>query len=171
MRATLAAVTALMIAASPAAAQTNAPATPGFAGQQNKSQVLGTDFIGTPVVTKNGQKIGEIANLVFDQEGKIELAVIGVGGFLGLGEKMVAVPFGTVKSQIAGDKHVFVVDVTTDQFKAAPTFKTLDVQTYKERMNEWHAKALQGWGDIKKRASQMYEEAKERVEEPGTQKQ
>jgi sporulation protein YlmC with PRC-barrel domain len=169
MRTTLAALAAMMMAASPAAAQTNAPATPSFSDQQNKSQVLGTDFVGTPVETKDGQQIGEIANLVFDQEGKIELAVIGIGGFLGLGEKQVAVPFNTVKSQIADNKHAFVVDATKDQLMAAPAFKTLDVQTSNERMNEWHAKALQRWSDIKKHASQMYEEAKERVEETGQQ--
>jgi hypothetical protein len=42
--------------------------------------VLGTNFIRTPVETKSGRKIGEIADLVSDQEGKIELALIGVGG-------------------------------------------------------------------------------------------
>ncbi|MGC1588358.1 MAG: PRC-barrel domain-containing protein, partial [Rhodomicrobium sp.] len=65
MKTTLAAVAALMIAVSPAAAQ-----TPTFMDMQNNTEVLGTDFIGTPVNDKSGQQIGKIANLVFDQTGR-----------------------------------------------------------------------------------------------------
>jgi len=170
MKTTLAAVTALMIAVSPAAAQTSAaPMT--FVDRQNDSEVLGSDFIGTPVTAKDGQQIGKIANLVFDQNGRIELAVIGVGGFLGIGEKDVAVPFDAVKSEVTGGKHVFVIDATKDQLTAAPTYQTLNRQAFDERMKEWRAKAQQSWTDIKGRASKAYEEAKEKVEEARQPKQ
>ncbi len=164
MKTTLAAVTALMIAVSPAAAQTNtAPMT--FVDKQNNSEVLGTDFIGTPVTTKDGQQIGKIANLVFDQEGRIELAVVGIGGFLGIGEKDVAVPFDALKSETVNNKNVFVVDATKDQLKAAPSFQTLNAQALKQRMADWRAKAQQSWADVKSRAAKAYDEAKQRVEE------
>ena len=124
MKTTLAAVAALMIAVSPVAAQTPTAPTPlSFVDKQNNTEVLGTDFIGTPVNTKDGQQIGKISNLVFDQEGRIELAVIGVGGFLGIGEKEVAVPFDAVKSESVNGKHVFVVEATKDELKAAPAYK------------------------------------------------
>jgi len=160
MKTTLAAVAALMIAVSPAAAQ-----TPAFVDMQNNTEVLGTDFIGTPVNDKSGQQIGKIANLVFDQNGRIELAVIGVGGLLGIGEKEVAVPFDALKSEEAGGKHVFVIDATKDQLKAAPAYQTLNKQAFNERMKEWREKAQQSWGDVKSRAEKAYEEAKEKVEE------
>ena len=163
MKTTLAAVTALMIAVSPALAQTAAPVT--FVETQNNTEVLGTDFIGTPVNGKDGQQIGKIANLVFDQNGRIELAVIGVGGFLGVGEKDVAVPFEAVKSDVANGKHVFVIDAAKDQLKAAPTYKTLNAQALNERMKEWREKAQASWTDIKGRASKAYDEAKEKVDE------
>src|SRR5262249_50958947 len=121
MKTTLAALTALMIATSPLAAQT-ATAPLSFADRQNSSEVLGTDFIGTPVTGNDGQTLGKITNLVFDQEGRIELAVIGVGGFLGLGEKEVAVPFDAVKSGEANNKQVFVLDATKEQLQAAPAY-------------------------------------------------
>ncbi len=166
MKTTLAAVAALMIAVSPAGAQTLT-----FMDTQNNTEVLGTDFIGTPVNGKDGQQIGKIANLVFDQNGRIELAVIGVGGFLGVGEKDVAVPFEAVKSEVAGCKHVFVIDATKDQLKAAPTYKTLNAQALNERMKEWREKAQASWTDVKGRASKAYEEAKEKVEEATKPKQ
>jgi sporulation protein YlmC with PRC-barrel domain len=166
MKTTLATVTALMIAVSPVAAQTTAQAPVAFVDRQNNSEVLGSDFIGTPVTTKDGQQIGKISNLVFGREGRIELVVIGVGGFLGLGEKEVAVPFDAVKSETINNKNVFVVDATKDQLKAAPTYQTLNAQAFNERMADWRAKATQSWADIKSRASKAYDEAKQRVEEP-----
>ena len=143
---------ALMIAVSPLKAETDVPAGPPiqFVAQQNKAEVLGTDFIGTPVMTKSGQKIGNISNLVFGPDGRIELAVIGVGGFLGgVGAKDVAVPFDSVKSEIVNSKHVFVVDATKDEFKAAPAFKTLDDEAFNQRMKEWRAEARKHWAEIK----------------------
>ena len=113
MKMTLTAVAALMIAVSPLAAE-----TPNFIPEQNQTEVLGTDFIGTRVVSKDNQPLGKIANLVFDQSGHIELAVIGIGGFLGIGEKEVAVPFDSLKSDKIDNKHVFSVDLSKDQLKA-----------------------------------------------------
>ena len=160
MKTTLTAVAALMIAVSPLAAQ-----TPSFVAEQNQSEVLGTDFVGTPVVSKDNQQLGKIANLVFDQTGHIELAVIGVGGFLGIGEKEVAVPFDTLKSEVVNNKHVFSIDLTKDQLKAAPAFKTLNDQARQELIAKWRTKAEQSWADLKSKAGKAYEDAKERVNE------
>ena len=166
MKTALAAVAALMIAVSPAAAQ-----TPAFVDMQNDTEVLGTDFIGTPVNDKSGQQIGKIANLVFDETGRIELAVIGVGGFLGIGEKDLAVPFDAVKSEVVNGQHVFVIDATKAQLMAAPVYKTINGQAHSERMKEWREKAQASWTDIKARTAKAYEEAKEKVEGPTTPKQ
>ncbi len=160
MKTTLTAVAALMIAVSPLAAQ-----TPNFIPEQNQSEVLGTDFVGTQVVSKDKQPLGKIANLVFDQSGHIELAVIGVGGFLGIGEKEVAVPFDSLKSEEVNNKHVFTVDLTKEQLKAAPAFKTLNDQARHELIAKWRAKAEQSWADLKSKAGKTYEETKERVNE------
>ena len=167
MKTTFAALTALMIAVSPAAAQ--APLT--FMETQNNTEVLGTDFFGTPVNGKDGQQVGKIANLVFDQNGRIELVVVGIGGVLGVGEKEVAVPFDAVKPDVAGGKRVFVIDATKDQLKAAPAYKTLNDQAFAERMKNWREKAQASWADAKVRASKAYEQAKEKVEEATKPKQ
>jgi hypothetical protein len=155
MKTTLAAVAALMIAVSPAAAQKLT-----FLETQSDAEVLGTDFIGTPVNDKNGQQIGRIANLVFDQTGRIELAIIGVGGYFGIGEKVVAVSFDAVKSEAVNGKHVFVLDATPSQLTAAPGYKTLNAQARTERMKAWRERAQASWTDIKERTSKAYEEAK-----------
>ena len=52
---------------------------------------------GLNVYNNNNGSIGEIKDLLVDNSGKIEAVVIGVGGFLGLGEHHVAVPFDQIK--------------------------------------------------------------------------
>jgi hypothetical protein len=76
----------------------------------------------------------------------------------------VAVPFEAIKSDEANGKHVFVIDATKDQLKAAPTYQTLNAQALAVRMKEWREKAQASWTDMKDRTSKAYEQAKTKVE-------
>ena len=62
------------------------------AGQWRASKLDGLD-----VYNPNNDKIGDISELIVDRGGKVEAVVIGVGGFLGMGEHLVAVPFEKVQ--------------------------------------------------------------------------
>ncbi|UFX49059.1 PRC-barrel domain-containing protein [Bradyrhizobium sp. 41S5] len=68
-------------------------------------------------------KIGTIDDVLVDKAGKVTGLVIGVGGFLGAGEKDVIVPYTAVKSQKKDDKWWLTLDETKDSLKAAPGFK------------------------------------------------
>ena len=57
----------------------------------------GSKVIGLNVYNDQNEKIGSIKDLMLDKSGKIESAVIGVGGFLGMGERDVAVKFSEIK--------------------------------------------------------------------------
>ncbi|MCS6760044.1 MAG: PRC-barrel domain-containing protein [Candidatus Devosia euplotis] len=60
---------------------------------------LATQLIGQPVYSSSGddvEEIGNVSDLTFNEDGQIVAAVIGVGGFLGIGEKSVAVDFSTL---------------------------------------------------------------------------
>src|SRR5262249_37827796 len=57
----------------------------------------GSKLIGLNVYNDQNEKIGSIKDLMVDKSGKIESAVIGVGGFLGMGERDVAVKFSELK--------------------------------------------------------------------------
>ena len=63
-----------------------------FQGDWRASKVIGLS-----VYNDNNQSIGSINDLVMDKSGNIKAAVIGVGGFLGVGEHLVAIPFEKVK--------------------------------------------------------------------------
>ena len=58
---------------------------------------LVSDLYKAPVYDMNNNKIGQVDNLILSSDGQIKTAVIGVGGFLGVGSKDVAVPFGELK--------------------------------------------------------------------------
>ncbi|HZH10026.1 MAG TPA: PRC-barrel domain-containing protein [Microvirga sp.] len=61
-------------------------------GQWRASQLEGLD-----VYNQNNEKIGDISEMLVDQSGKIQAVLVGVGGFLGIGERNVALPFEQVK--------------------------------------------------------------------------
>ena len=54
-------------------------------------------IVGLSVYNDNNESLGSINDLLTDKNGNIKAAVIGVGGFLGVGEHLVAVPFEKIK--------------------------------------------------------------------------
>jgi sporulation protein YlmC with PRC-barrel domain len=69
-------------------------------------------------------KIGEIMDVLVDRDGKISTLIVGVGGFLGMGEKDVAVPFNAVQLTTKdNNKFYLVMNSTKDALKAAKGFK------------------------------------------------
>lgn len=78
--------------ASPAPAASGAVITAPAAGQWRTSKLIGVD-----VYNNNDEKIGDISELITDSNGKIDTVVIGVGGFLGLGQSEVGVKFDQLK--------------------------------------------------------------------------
>ncbi|MHA6731850.1 PRC-barrel domain-containing protein [Devosia sp. A369] len=91
---------------------------------------LGTRLIGQSVFSSTGddaEDIGKITDIVFDDNGQIVAAIIGVGGFLGLGEKSVAVDFRSLEFTIAADNtERWVVPTTAEALNAAPDFVWLE---------------------------------------------
>lgn len=85
------------------------------------SKVMGAKvYDGT---AENAAQIGTVNDLVFDQNGKIAAAVIGVGGFLGVGQKNVAVDYGQLTWSTNSDGSLRAVLATTkDALNTAPEF-------------------------------------------------
>ncbi len=118
----------------PAATAPTAPATPStpstaatapggsFLDAQQSDQWLASKLIGTTVRGGGDESLGEVSDVVLAPDGRAVAVVIGVGGFLGVGEKSVAVPFSAVEKVRASDGDRLVVRHTKDELKAAPTF-------------------------------------------------
>ena len=61
-------------------------------GQWRSSKLIGVN-----VYNDNNEKIGDIQELIVDKSGKVDNVILGVGGFLGMGEHCVAVPMEKLK--------------------------------------------------------------------------
>ena len=82
-----------------------------------------TDRYKQNVYDPNENKIRDIKDVLVDKSGKVVAPIDGVGGFLGAGEKDVAVPFETVHPTMKGKKLVAGDKTTKDSLKSAPGFK------------------------------------------------
>jgi len=97
-----------------------------FINRQAADQFLASHLIGMTVYGSADENLGEINDLLVDRTGNVMAAVIGVGGFLGVGEKNVAVPFRTVEITRNDKGERLVLRKTKDELKAAPTFARYD---------------------------------------------
>src|SRR4051812_45142571 len=87
------------LATSSAFAQTSStPPSPGqFITQQSPDQWRASKLVGVDVYGTDNAKVGDVREVLLNRNGAAEAVVIGVGGFLGIGEKDVAVPFKAVE--------------------------------------------------------------------------
>jgi sporulation protein YlmC with PRC-barrel domain len=141
-----AAVSALMVSgalaqatppapAAPAAKDAAAMASPKFIQAQNADQFAFSKFKGTDVLGPDNAKVGDVNDVLFEKGGKVLGLIVGVGGFLGIGEKNVAIDMsafevvpattGTSASPATTDPSEVKLKVswTKDQLKEAPDFK------------------------------------------------
>jgi sporulation protein YlmC with PRC-barrel domain len=82
-----------------------------------------TNYYKQSVYDPKESKIGDVDDVLVDKSGKVTGLVIGVGGFLGAGEKDVIVPFTAVKTEKKNDKWWLTLDQSKDDLKNAPGFK------------------------------------------------
>lgn len=95
------------------------------AGAEMISAMTAEDLENTPVYGANDETVGEIDELLLGDDGKIERVVINVGGFLGLGEKPVAVTFDELqilKNQEGDDVRIYI-DSTEERLESQPEYQ------------------------------------------------
>ena len=104
----------------------------GFVQNQDTSEWRSSKLVGASVYGPDNKSIGSIDDLIVDQKGAIKAAVIGVGGFLGVGQKDVAVPFEALqiqRKQNSSSIDKITVSYTKDQLSNAPKFAYFQVQS------------------------------------------
>jgi len=121
-------------AASPSATSPSAPmadttgtvsgmwyTTPISANQHRAS-----DLINQSVYNRANERVGEVNELVLDANGQVVAAIIGVGGFLGIGERNVAVNFSQLQMMTDNNTMRIVVNADKAQLQQAPEFRRPD---------------------------------------------
>jgi sporulation protein YlmC with PRC-barrel domain len=87
------------------------------------SSLTVTDWYKQTVYDPSNNKIGEIMDVLVTPGGQVNAVIVGVGGFLGAGEKDVAVNFNSIKQTKKDNKVYLTMDTTKDALKSAPGFK------------------------------------------------
>jgi|AZIH01.1.fsa_nt_gi sporulation protein YlmC with PRC-barrel domain len=85
--------------------------------------VAASDLIGTDLKTSGDESVGEIGDLIIDQDGKVVAVVVNVGGYLGMGEKYVIIDWNAVKMSGNADARDLRVDMTRDDLQSAPSYE------------------------------------------------
>lgn len=111
---------------------------------------MASTIIGETIYTSSAddaESVGEINDLLVGENGEIDAAIIGVGGFLGLGEKNVAVSYDDLKLTADDDGTYYVVlETSKEELESAPEF---DVNA----MNESHKRAMAPEGETADRTA------------------
>lgn len=139
-------------------------ATMPFVTQQPADEWLARVFIGQTVHNAAGETIGDINDLVFNRKGQISTVVIGVGGFLSIGEKGVGVPFSTLSFNVGKDgERIIVVALSKQDLVQAPAFKATEKTTFdkvKEKATDLSHKAADKAVELKDQAAQKIDDMK-----------
>lgn len=89
------------------------------------SRIIGQPVYDSPAADAN--HLGDINDLIIDERGTVIAATVGVGGFLGIGEKQVAVAFSALQWVVAADNtERFVLETTVEELTSAPDFVVIE---------------------------------------------
>ena len=116
---------------------------------ETASVISASKVTGTEVYNTDGEHLGEIFDVMIDKRsGKIAYAIMSFGGFLGVGEKLHPLPWSTLKYDTR--QGGYVVGITVDQLKGAPTFGAGDTPAWGDRAYEIrihdHYRTAPYWG-------------------------
>jgi len=142
MKTTIALLLAATAFSAPAVGQTNAPATTTTtAASMNASgEWRASKLIGVNVYNEQNNSVGEIDEVLLDHTGKIAGFVIGVGGFLGMGEHEVLIPFDQLKFVNEPIRAASITPITTPRpatTEAATTNATTTTKV-RDKSEKWY---------------------------------
>jgi sporulation protein YlmC with PRC-barrel domain len=87
------------------------------------SSLTVTDWYKQSVYSPSNTKIGEVMDVLVGPNGQVSTVIVGVGGFLGVDEKDVAVSFNSIQKTMKDNKVYLTIETTKDALKNAPGFK------------------------------------------------
>jgi sporulation protein YlmC with PRC-barrel domain len=95
-----------------------------FSSTQSGDEWRSSKLVGMAVYNRANERVGDINDLILGPDGKVASAVIGVGGFLGIGEKLVAVDFSELQLNRDADGSMrATINSTKESLESAPDYK------------------------------------------------
>jgi len=143
------ATTALVLMMSTSAHAASHMSTIGTIAEQQQGDILASNFIGMRIYAtetdvdvnarvkadseKEWDDIGEVNDVVLGKDGTVKAVILGVGGFLGIGEKDVSVSMNEIKmvrEEGDSDDYFLVVNTNKSMLESAPAYKRLSMKDH-----------------------------------------
>jgi hypothetical protein len=102
-----------------------------------------SSVVGSSVKDLAGKDAGKIEDLLLDHDGHVGYAVVSFGGFLGIGDKLFAVPWDAVV--VDRDKRTAYIDVKKETLEKSPSFTTDKYPDTNDR--QWGPEVRKAWSD------------------------
>ena len=101
-----------------------------------KHSLVASDRVeGTPVRRPNGEKIGTIERVMIDKlSGKVAYAVLSFGGFIGIGQKHLPIPWDRLKYD--SDREAYQLDLSDEELGQAPAYEADEEFDWGDRSQE-----------------------------------
>jgi sporulation protein YlmC with PRC-barrel domain len=113
-----------VVAVGTISAQIAGSTTPGISVEELKTIARGwsatKQILGKSVYNDKNDKVGDVDDLIIAPDSSVSYAIIGVGGFLGLGERQVAIPVNRLKHS---EGRIVLPGATKDALQAMPSFQ------------------------------------------------
>ncbi len=87
------------------------------------AQVQGNKLIGADVKGSSNEKIGDVTEVLVSTDGKVNAIVVSVGGFLGMGDRRVALPWEQLRFSSEGNNLVVMAAATKESLKEMPEYR------------------------------------------------
>jgi hypothetical protein len=100
--------------------------TPPQSAVQSVAPEEAEAILGQRVIDQDGKDIGRLVDVLVDANGQPQAAVIDFGGFMGVGNRKIAVHWSVLRFNPGDLKHKVTLEMTPDQIKAAPEFLNPD---------------------------------------------
>lgn len=94
------------------------------------NQMTSDDLLGSDIKNAAGESLGDVEQIIVSTDGELAGVIVGVGGFLGIGEKSVAINFEAITFETSPDsgETLLILDSTKEELEAAPEFTTKEEQ-------------------------------------------
>ena len=99
-------------------------------GKMTTGQISASELLDETVVSQANESVGDINDIILDSNGKVASVIVGVGGFLGIGEKDVALSFDQLAFAKDNDNDLVVTtNATKESLETAPQYMKPDKRT------------------------------------------